>query len=532
MTETSLDALRPGDPQQLGAYRMAARIGRGGMGTVYAAHGPGGERVAIKVINPDLADDGSFRERFRREVESARLVKQFCTAPVLDAQLDGEPLFIVTEFIDGPNLDDFIRTAGPMRGSSLEHLSVGVATALSAIHGAGVIHRDLKPANVLLSPLGPRVIDFGIARALDHAHQVTRTGQFIGTPSYMAPELIGGAPGASASDVFAWGCVVAYAATGRAPFDGPTVPAILHQVVQGTPDLEGFTDPQLRTLVEQALEKDPARRPTAQDLVNRLVGQENADAGQIAGTVEREWTKVLPPPAPPTRVTPSVSPSRGPLSRVPLWGWAAGAAAVLLLLVFGAVLLSGGDGPPHASQIWAADFTDKQAWGDAGNGHFQLKADKYSTNSVKYSPFNGTPDRLLAGVYVSASGPASGQFAVVCNGVSQNGDDHGYWFNVRLDGDILLTASSSDPAIGERQLYARENAPGFRKTGTNHVQIACEKEGKGMRIRLWFNGQLAANAHDSLGLAAGTVALAAGQYDGGGNVVIDFSKFTISQIAG
>jgi serine/threonine protein kinase len=559
VTETPLDALRPGDPQELGAYRLTARIGRGGMGTVYAAHGPNGEQVAIKVINPDLADDGSFRDRFRREVQSAQRVRAFCTAPVLAAQLDGEPLYIVTEFINGPNLDEFIRTSGPMRGSTLEHLSVGVATALSAIHGAGVIHRDLKPANVLLSPMGPRVIDFGIARALDNANQVTRTGQMIGTPSYMAPELIGGGQGSPASDVFAWGCVVAYAATGRVPFGGPTVPAIMHQIVQGTADLSGLADPELRGLVEAALEKDPAKRPTSGELLNQMVGRENADTATVAGTVEREWTKVLPNPTvqeqartrvagpeqQPTRLAPPMPgpPPRkptglargrlGPLAKLPLWGLVAGAAAVLVLLVLGLVVLtSNSGGPPKANQIWKADFTDKQTWGDPGNGTLELKADKTSSESVKLSPFNGTPDRLLASVTVKQSGPQSGQFEVVCNALNQNNRNLGYWFNIRLDGDVLVSAVSGDPNVGIRQLYARENAPGFKKAGSNHVQIACEKEGKGTHLRLWLNGQLAADTHDPLGLPSGTVALGASQYAGGDDVVIDFTDFTIGQISG
>jgi len=552
VTETPLDALRPGDPQQLGAYRLTARIGRGGMGTVYAALGSKGERVAIKVINPDLADDGSFRERFRREVRSAQSVRAFCTAPVLAAQLDGEPLYIVTEFINGPNLDEFIRASGPMGGSSLEHLSVGVATALSAIHGAGVIHRDLKPANVLLSPMGPRVIDFGIARALDHGNQVTRTGQMIGTPSYMAPELISGGQGSAASDVFAWGCVVAYAATGRVPFGGPTVPAIMHQIVQGVADLDGLGDPELRTLVEAALEKDPAKRPTSTELLSRMVGQENADTAAVAGTVDREWTKVLPNPTvpehartrvagpdhAPTRLAPPMPPPPAPApsspwKRVPLWGLAAAAAVVLLLVVLGVVFMSGSGGPPSAGVSWKADFNDKQTWGDPGGGTFELKTDKGSSGKVQLSPFNGTPDRLLATVELQQHGPQSGQFDVICNAINQNSVYGGYWFSVRMDGDVLVSAVSTDPGLGNRALYARENAPGFSKSGPNKVQVACEKEGKGSHLRLWLNGELAADTHDPRGLPPGTVALGAGQYNSGGDpVTVDFTKFTIGQISG
>ena len=171
--------LRAGDPEQVGAYRFTGRLGQGGMGTVYLAESPDGERVAVKMINFDLAHDQSFRGRFRREVEAARRVRRFCTAPVLDAQIDHEPLYIVTQYVDGPTLYAFVRNSGPMHGSDLEYLAVGVATALSAIHGAGIVHRDLKPANVLLSAMGPRVIDFGIARALDAVTNATDSGHLV-----------------------------------------------------------------------------------------------------------------------------------------------------------------------------------------------------------------------------------------------------------------------------------------------------------------------------------------------------------------
>ncbi|WP_460359766.1 serine/threonine-protein kinase, partial [Actinoallomurus bryophytorum] len=299
--------LRPSDPQQLGAYRIVGRLGRGGMGIVYLAENEGGERAAVKVISPDLADDEMFRDRFRREVESARRVRRFCTAPVLDAQLDGEPLFIVTEFVDGADLDEFVTTSGPMRGSNLEHLAVGVATALTAIHGAGVIHRDLKPANVLLSSVGPRVIDFGIARALDTVSGATRTGQFIGTPAYMAPELISGDTASPASDVFAWACVVAFAGTGRAAFDGPTVPSVLYQISHGEPALDGL-DEGLRDLVARSLDKDPAKRPSAQELLDLLTGRPHAKPAEAADTVGRTWAvpsgRWTTPDAPPTQALP------------------------------------------------------------------------------------------------------------------------------------------------------------------------------------------------------------------------------------
>ncbi|MFD0906159.1 serine/threonine-protein kinase, partial [Actinomadura sediminis] len=285
------EALRPGDPERLGPYRLTGRLGRGGMGTVYLGEDDGGRRVAVKVINRELAGEGAFRERFRREVTAARQVRRFCTAPVLDAELDRDPLYVVTEFIDGPSLERAVRERGPLPGSDLEGLAVGVATALSAIHGAGIVHRDLKPANVLLSSTGPRVIDFGIARALDAADGPTRTGQFVGTPNYLPPEILRGEPITPASDVFSWGCVVAYAGTGVAPFAGDTVPAIFYRVVHDEPKLDAL-DPGLRDVVAAALDKDPRSRPSVQELLARLVGSGTThDPATLAETVASGWPR-------------------------------------------------------------------------------------------------------------------------------------------------------------------------------------------------------------------------------------------------
>ncbi|HZE33387.1 MAG TPA: serine/threonine-protein kinase, partial [Actinoallomurus sp.] len=424
--------LRPSDPRRLGAYQIVGRIGRGGMGIVYLAESEGGERAAVKVISPDLADDEMFRERFRREVESARRVRRFCTAPVLDAQLDGEPLFIVTEFVDGANLDEFVIASGPMRGSNLEHLDVGVATALTAIHGAGVIHRDLKPANVLLSSVGPRVIDFGIARALDTVSGATRTGQFIGTPAYMAPELISGDTASPASDVFAWACVVAFAGTGRAPFDGPTVPSVLYQISHGEPALDGL-DEGLRDLVARSLDKDPAKRPSAQELLDLLTGRPHAKAAEAADTVGRTWA--LPsgrrtmPDAPPTRVRPPDPRDRPTaLVRRPPVLAAAGLAAVLVVGVGGVLLLRGPGGPPaKTTTLFADDFSNTDSgWSGStwisGSGYseggYRIDAGGYTAARWEKAPIKGNlPDRVLISVDATVkAGPPYGQVAVYCRG--------------------------------------------------------------------------------------------------------------------
>jgi serine/threonine protein kinase len=200
-----VEPLQADDPQQVGRYRLVGRLGLGGMGRVYAAAGPDGRRAAVKVIRDDLADDTGFRQRFRREVAAASAVAGLFTARVLDADPDGDPPWLATEFVEGPSVRDAVLRNGPMSEPALLDLAQGLAEALGAIHAAGLVHRDLKPANVLLSPTGPRVIDFGIARAVD-ASRLTVTGQIIGTPDFMAPEQIEGVGESGAEvDVFALG---------------------------------------------------------------------------------------------------------------------------------------------------------------------------------------------------------------------------------------------------------------------------------------------------------------------------------------
>ncbi len=177
--------LQPGDPRQLGPYHLLGRLGQGGMGSVYLGQHPDGQPVAVKVIRADLAGDDEFRHRFRREVASARQVPPFCTAEVLDADPDHDPPYLVVEYVDGPSLASVVDARGPLTPANLHGLAIGVAAALTAIHGAGVIHRDLKPGNVLLAPGSPKVIDFGIARAVDATRGLTGTGEVIGTVAYM-----------------------------------------------------------------------------------------------------------------------------------------------------------------------------------------------------------------------------------------------------------------------------------------------------------------------------------------------------------
>ncbi|GIG87706.1 serine/threonine-protein kinase [Plantactinospora endophytica] len=278
-------ALQPGDPRRLGRYELVGRLGQGGMGTVYLAR-DAGRPVAVKVIRADVAAHEEFRRRFRGEVERARQVPPFCTAEVLDADPDHDPPYLVVEYVDGPSLSDVVAERGPLSPANLHALAIGVATALTVIHGAGVIHRDLKPSNVLLAPGSPKVIDFGIARAVEATSHHTRTNQMLGTVGYMAPERFGSDAArviSPAADVFAWGAVLAYAGTGRQPFGVDTPPVVAARIVTQPPDLAGLVPP-LRDLVERALAKDPAARPTSRELLDMLLapGQVRPPAVQAA----------------------------------------------------------------------------------------------------------------------------------------------------------------------------------------------------------------------------------------------------------
>ncbi|WP_326827041.1 WD40 repeat domain-containing serine/threonine protein kinase [Streptosporangium sp. NBC_01756] len=271
--------LGAGDPQRIGDHLLAGRLGEGGQGVVYDAYDPDGHRVAIKLLHAD-AD----RARIAREIAAATRVSSFCTARVLHADLDVPRPYIVSEFIDGPSLRQAVQDTGPLAGDRLRRLAIAVATAMTAIHGAGVVHRDLKPDNVLLGPDGPRVIDFGIARTAEMS--LTSTGLVVGTPTYMAPEVLAGARAGAPADVFAFGAIVLYAATGHDPFRAETLGAVMHRVLSVQPDVSPLP-PDVRPLVSAALAKDPADRPAARELLLALLGQDSPEAGSRAAAVLR-----------------------------------------------------------------------------------------------------------------------------------------------------------------------------------------------------------------------------------------------------
>jgi hypothetical protein len=250
-------------------------LGEGGMGRVYLGFSPVGRAVAVKVVSSRLASDPAFRARFRREVDAARGVSGLHTAPVIAAGLDDPLPWLATAFVAGPSLRSVIRARGPLPAEAVWKLAGGLAEALTDIHASGLVHRDLKPENVLLADDGPKVIDFGISRALD-ATVMTETGVVLGTPAFMSPEQAEGRPTGEASDVFALGSVLAYAATGRPPFGGGPAAAAIFRIVSAGPDLDGVPAP-LRALISQCLEKIPARRPGLAAVV-RAISARAADS--------------------------------------------------------------------------------------------------------------------------------------------------------------------------------------------------------------------------------------------------------------
>jgi serine/threonine protein kinase len=268
-----MKALAADEPRLLGEYRLRGRLGEGGMGRVYLGLSPGGRAVAIKVVRPELASDIDFLRRFQQEVASARAVSGIYTAPVVATGLDDYPPWLATAYVPGPSLAQVVKEHGPLPESALRPLLAGLVEALQAIHARGVVHRDLKPPNVLLAADGPRVIDFGISRAIESA-AVTATGAVFGTPSYMSPEQAEGKPGDPASDVFALGCVMAYAATGAPPFGEGTPASVLYRVVHGEAALGGIV-PWLRDLITGCLAKDPAERPAPQALAAAMARGEH-----------------------------------------------------------------------------------------------------------------------------------------------------------------------------------------------------------------------------------------------------------------
>ncbi|PBC77840.1 serine/threonine protein kinase [Streptomyces sp. TLI_235] len=323
--------LQPEDPREVGGYRVFARLGAGGMGRVYLSYTPGGRPVALKVVRAEFAEDGEFRRRFAQEVANAQRIHGLYTAQVIDSGPDAVAPWLVTAYVPGPSLQQVIREHGALPTRTVLLLIGGIAEALQAIHSVQVVHRDLKPANVLVAEDGPRVIDFGIARAAD-ATALTGTGYRIGSPAFMSPEQAQGAPVTAATDVFALGALAAYAAGGTPPFgEGPDT-AVLYRVVHEEPDL-ATVPADLRELLVRCLAKDPAQRPTPAEIIEAarshpaVGGQLRFADDWLPAQVNTEITRrsdlprtpptPLPAAVPPMPTVPATAPSIAPSIGVP-----------------------------------------------------------------------------------------------------------------------------------------------------------------------------------------------------------------------
>ncbi|MEU8358851.1 serine/threonine-protein kinase [Nonomuraea sp. NPDC048882] len=527
----------------IGGYALRRLLGQGGMGEVHLAATPTGGLAAVKLIHPALARDPAFRRRFEREVAAARRVARFCTAPVLDAGIDGDVAYLVTEYVKGPDLAQAVRDQGPLSGGNLEALAVGIATALSAIHGAGVIHRDLKPSNVLLSPLGPRVIDFGIAQIVDQASLASQA--ILGTPAFMAPEQVRGDPLTPAADVFAWGGVIAYAGTGRLPFGGGAPGEVLYRIAHAQPRLDGLDDG-IRGVVERTLAKDARVRPTAQQLLGQLVGGTRLAAA--TEVVERTWTEsitsdVRPPaapgpsgagsahvgPRPPADPRAAAAGASGTAGSGPAEGgtavlgagagrlggaegggadvgrgdvgeapgrrrwlpWAVGAGALLVTAVVVAVNI-----PGLTQQTWPYE-AGFESWdtGASEGGDARLDGSGYRlTVKPGWRLWKSAPVREPAkGVIVSAKATleqGTGEYGVWCHGAAGSGDR--YEFGVSGEGKVTIVKRRSGAEA--KVLYGPTNTP---KTATNRVVAECGRSGGKVTLRMWLNETLVGEASDT-----------------------------------
>ncbi|UPZ27567.1 bifunctional serine/threonine-protein kinase/ABC transporter substrate-binding protein [Streptomyces sp. LRE541] len=387
-----MERLSASDPSHLDEYRLLGRLGAGGMGVVYLARAASGDLAAVKVIQPEYAEEHDFRARFRREAASARQVDSPWVVPVLGADVEAEAPWLATAFVPGPSLAEAVAHCGPLPVRATRVLGKVLARALGAVHRAGLVHRDVKPGNILLAPDGPRLIDFGIARptAAD-ATELTSELMVVGTPGFLSPEQARAQPVTPASDVFALGCVLAYATTGQLPFGGGAVDAVLYRTVHDRPALDGIEDTALRDLLERCLAKDPATRPSADEVDTLLL--EDAPPGSVDWlpdpvvrmVADRSAEMLALPGIEPTEVPASTAEARPAPARrrILLAGGAAllaaggGTAAWVALREDGGGAASGGGGRPWVLGLHADLSGPRGTAGRAQERGVRLAVEEY-----------------------------------------------------------------------------------------------------------------------------------------------------------
>nr|WP_239067093.1 serine/threonine-protein kinase [Actinomadura bangladeshensis] len=387
----------PTDPDSVGPYRLRHRLGTGGQGTVYIGADGTGASVAVKLLHPHLIGNGVARTRFVREMQIAERVAPFCTAQVLDSGVADGHVYIVSEFVDGPSLQDSVRETGPRGGAALERLAINTVTALAAIHRAEVVHRDFKPGNVLLGPDGPVVIDFGIARALD-LNQSIITSQAVGTPGYMAPEQIAEEAVGPAADMFAWGATMVFAATGERAFRGTSIPAVMQAILRGEPELDGLQGP-LRAIVRDCLAKDPSRRPTAAEVGDRLRALP-APAWETKGSAPTRPDETA-TPDPASDSSPNTVPGQGGRRRGLLIG--TGIAVLIVAMAGGAYIVIPSDKGGGTSEVSETPEAAISPVAPTGDGPTASPSDSPSGERTP------APSKSTAGDAGRRSAPATGQ---------------------------------------------------------------------------------------------------------------------------
>jgi eukaryotic-like serine/threonine-protein kinase len=467
-----ISPLQPEDPARLGPYTLIGRLGRGGYGVVYLAETAGAERVAVKLLQTALAETGGERDRFAREAAAAKQVARFCTAQVLDADIAGDQPYIVSEYVPGPSLQALVAERGPLEGGALDRLAIGTATALVAIHQAGVVHRDLKPPNVLLGPDGPRVIDFGIARMMDRA--ATLTGHTLGTPAYMAPEQVSGDEATPATDVFAWGATLVFAANGMPPFGRDSIGVLAHRIVHEPPELGALTG-DLRDLVAECLDKDPARRPAAGVLLMRLLGHSTVPGGQQAQTILAEGVTaaaILPGEAGPPTIA-----SRGKgRNWAPAVIGAAGALALAGAVIIALVSFRGDDRqtpvPGPTKTVYTGSTSPPRQSGP-------LEAGRSSP-----SPVHPAPQPALA---VEPAGCDLGTTGLSCT-VTLTGSGATVHWTATVTDPLSLSSSSGSLEPGETATVTITlHPPSPRVTGS--ASVAFTGAGHAHTVRVTWEGE-------------------------------------------
>jgi len=521
-------------PATIGPYSVLDRLGSGGMGVVYLARSPDGDLVAVKVMSPTWTVLPDFPERFHREVSAARRVARFCTAGVLDAALTEECAYLVTEYVAGPTLEELLKNQGPLRGSALESLAVGIAVALNAMHSAGVAHRDLKPSNVLLSPYGPKVIDFGIAQLAETTVSAP-TGTVVGTPAYMAPEHARGEAAGPAADIFSWGTVMAHAGTGHPPFGRGTPHDVLYRVIYESPDLLGLDGP-LRDLVEWAMAKDPAARPTAAGLLAALVGSPMTveSATRVA---QRTWTHRTPLPPeptghdtapPPGRPAAASGGSRHARTKVRR-GWVLGAAVVLAVggVTAGAWAVKP---KPATGPLFQDDFRHRTGWAEATTtaGQTGYGPDGYRLvvrPGQGLVPTSPAATARLDDVSITATMRVTGAggTGVWCRGVPPTLSTDRYDFILTSAGEVAIAKQQADGTSVELAPYR----PIVQTGGDVTLSARCHDVPGGVQLDLAVDGSPVARAVDRTdAYGPGSVGLCG--YSTTEQTTVDVRAFTVT----